>query len=182
MEGTVDRWQAFEDVREWLAAAGFRVADRPTLDVPRKERELACALIEEEAREFRDAVEASDLIEIADAIADLIWVTLEAAATFGIPVEPVFEEVRRSNWTKIETPERVVNSAGKLVGGRGFSPPELLPVLAAHAASEEGVAEWKTKAPAKAVRPVRLHASPTRAVSGERAAARRHRRGGDARC
>ena len=127
-----ERWAAFLAVREWLTAAGFPVADHATLDVPAKAREMACALIEEEAREFRAAVEASDLVEIADAIADLIWVTLEAAATFGIPIEPVFDEVKKSNWTKIEADEVAVNAAGKIVAGPTYSPPRLRPILDAH--------------------------------------------------
>ena len=59
-------WLAVDAVRDWLAAAGLRVHEHPTLDVSSKEREMACALIEEEAAEFRAAVEASDLVEIAD--------------------------------------------------------------------------------------------------------------------
>jgi predicted HAD superfamily Cof-like phosphohydrolase len=95
-------WESVHAVREWLAAAGFPASEHPTLDVPGESREMACALIEEEAGEFRAAVEASDLVEIADAVADLIWVVLEAALRFGIPIEPVFAEVRRSNLTKVE--------------------------------------------------------------------------------
>ncbi len=145
MEATLEPWPPVKVVREWLVAAGFPVSDHPTLEVPPKAREMACALIEEEAAEFRAAVEASDLVEVADAIADLMWVTLEAAATFGIPVEPVFAEVQRSNWTKIEAHAPVINPAGKVVGGAGFSPPDLLPILAAHAASPEDVADWKRR-------------------------------------
>lgn len=135
-------WGAVEAVRDWLAAADLPVNEHPTLDVPPKAREMACALIEEEAAEFRAAVETSDLVEIADAVADLIWVTLEAGVTFGIPIEPVFAEVQRSNLTKLGMDSRVVNDAGKIVAGPNFSPPNLLPILAAHARSPEDVADW----------------------------------------
>jgi NTP pyrophosphatase (non-canonical NTP hydrolase) len=124
-------WPAVRAVRAWLLAAGLSIHDQPTLDVPLQEREMACALIEEEAGEFRAAVESSDLVEIADAVADLIWVSLEAAATFGIPIEQVFAEVHRSNLTKIQSGEIAVNAAGKIVGGRDFSAPDLLPILRA---------------------------------------------------
>jgi predicted HAD superfamily Cof-like phosphohydrolase len=139
---TTQPWAAVEAVREWLTAAGLPVRGHPTLDVAENDRELTCALIEEEAAEFRAAVETSDLVEIADAVADLIWVVLEAGVTFGIPIEEVFAEIRRSNLTKIESGERVLNAAGKIVAGPGFSAPDLLPILAAHARSEEDVAEW----------------------------------------
>lgn len=135
-------WEAIDAVRDWLAGAGLPVSEHPTLSVPAKDREMACALIEEEAAEFRAAVNASDLVEIADAVADLIWVVLEAGITFGIPIEEVFAEVRRSNLTKIESGEPVVNPAGKIVAGPTFSPPDLLPILASHARSPDDVAEW----------------------------------------
>jgi NTP pyrophosphatase (non-canonical NTP hydrolase) len=135
-------WDSIHAVRDWLAKGGLPVPEYPTLDVAPTAREMACALIEEEAAEFRAAVEASDLVEIADAVADLIWVVLEAAVTFGIPIEPVFAEVRRSNLTKVETGEPVVNAVGKIVAGPNFSPPDLIPILAAHARSPKDVAEW----------------------------------------
>jgi phosphoribosyl-ATP pyrophosphohydrolase len=91
-----ERWPAFMAVREWLEAAGFPIPDQPTVDVAPNAREMACALIEEEVGEFRAAVEASDLVGIADAVADIIWVTLEAAATFGIPVDRSHRRLRRS--------------------------------------------------------------------------------------
>jgi phosphoribosyl-ATP pyrophosphohydrolase len=131
-DAPTDRWQAVDAVRRWLESAGFPVHDRPTLDISDWGREMACALIEEEAAELRAAVGASDLVEIADALADLVWVTLEAAVTFGIPIEEVFAEVERSNWTKIDTADVRRNAAGKIVAGPGFSPPDLAPILEAH--------------------------------------------------
>jgi hypothetical protein len=78
-EHPIEPWAPVQAVREWLVEAGLPVHDHPTLDLAPEAREMACALIEEEASEFRTAVAASDLVEIADAVADLIWVTLEAA-------------------------------------------------------------------------------------------------------
>jgi NTP pyrophosphatase (non-canonical NTP hydrolase) len=139
---TMRPWAAVDAVRDWLTKAGLPVRNHPTLDVAPKEREMACALIEEEVTEFRRAVETSDLVEIADAVADLMWVVVEAGVTFGIPIEEVFAEVRRSNLTKIENGEPVVNAVGKIVAGRRFSAPDLLPILAAHARTPDEVAEW----------------------------------------
>ena len=140
---TTQTWAAIDAVRYWLTAAGLPVREHPTLEVAANEREMACALIEEEAAEFRAAVETSDLVEIADAVADLIWVVLEAGVTFGIPIEEVFAEVGRSNLTKVETGEPSVNAVGKIVAGPGFSAPDLLPILAAHARSPEDIDEWR---------------------------------------
>jgi predicted HAD superfamily Cof-like phosphohydrolase len=62
---------------------------------------LRMSLIEEEAREFREAAEKGDLVGMADAIADLLYVTFGAAVTCGINTSTVFNEVHRSNMTKI---------------------------------------------------------------------------------
>lgn len=125
--------EQIDAVRAWLIAAGLPVRDRPTLDVPVEEREMACALIEEEAAELRTAVERSDLVEVADALADLLWVTLEASQTFGIPIAEVFEEVRRSNHTKLASAMPTRNTAGKIIAGPGFDPPRIAPILDARA-------------------------------------------------
>lgn len=126
-------WRPTQLVRDWLLEAGLPVSDRPTLAVDQAAREMACALIEEEAGELRAAIGSEDIVGVADAVADLLWVTLEAAATFGIPIEPVFEEVHRSNRTKLRGGRRTVNAAGKIVAGPGYSPPDLRPILEAHA-------------------------------------------------
>ncbi len=102
----------------------------PTLDVPDQVKSLRCELIEEEAREFRDALEADEIVEVADAIADLLYVVYGAALTFGIPVREVFAEVHRSNMTKLDDDGKpMLRSDGKLMKGRNFSPRNLLPLL-----------------------------------------------------
>lgn len=125
-------WPAVAAVREWLTTAGLAVREHPTPDVTTQERESACALIEEEAAEFRVAAETGDVVEVADAVADLLWVVIEAGLTYGIPIEEVFAEVRRSNWTKLQGPQLTVNEAGKVVAGPGFSPPNIEPILQRH--------------------------------------------------
>ena len=106
----------------------------PTLDVSDEVKELRCALIEEEAAEFRAALDADDIVEVADAIADLLYVVYGAALTFGIPVREVFTEVHRSNMTKLDDDgEPMYRSDGKVLKGPNFSPPNLRPILDAAA-------------------------------------------------
>lgn len=64
-------------------------------------RELRVNLIAEEAQEFADAVRADDIIAMADALADLLYVTYGAAISHGIDLDAVLEEVHRSNMTKL---------------------------------------------------------------------------------
>ena len=107
-------------------------SDTPTLDVPNKVKELRCALIEEEAAEFRAAVENGNIVGVADAIADLLYVVYGAALTFGIPVREVFAEVHRSNMTKLgDDGLPLYREDGKVLKGSNFSPPKLLPILIA---------------------------------------------------
>ncbi|MDP8904395.1 MAG: nucleoside triphosphate pyrophosphohydrolase family protein [Chloroflexota bacterium] len=129
------RWEAVDKVSDWLTRAGFPVRTQPTLEASRRERELVVELLEEEVAELRAAVAASDIVEIADALGDIVWVTIEAALAFGIPIEEVFEEIHRSNLTKLQG-ERRYTASGKLVGGTAYIPPDLSPILAAHGASE----------------------------------------------
>ncbi len=83
-------------LRESHAAWNLPLHDSPTLDVADDVKEIRCALIEEEALEFREALAADDIVEVADTIADLLYVVYGAAVTFGIPIHEVFTEVHRS--------------------------------------------------------------------------------------
>lgn len=119
-------------LRESHRAQQLITSDTPTLDVPSMVKELRCALIEEEAAEFRAAVEDGDIVAVADAIADLLYVVYGAALTFGIPVREVFTEVHRSNMTKLgDDGLPSYREDGKVLKGPNFSPPDLLPVLIA---------------------------------------------------
>lgn len=112
----------------------------PTLNVPDAIKSLRCALIEEEAAEFRAALDADDLVEVADALADLLYVVYGAALTFGIPIAEVFAEVHRSNMTKLDDQGNpIFRPDGKVMKGPNFSPPDLSPILQRHGATDPGL-------------------------------------------
>jgi predicted HAD superfamily Cof-like phosphohydrolase len=98
---------------------------RPTADIPDRIRDLRRALLAEEIGELQAAVLAGDLVEIADAIADSVYVLVGTAVTYGIPFDEVFAEVHRSNMTKINDP-----AAPKLVKGPDYEPPRIAEILA----------------------------------------------------
>ncbi len=130
-------------LRESHDAWRLEAHDHPTLEVPEQVKQIRCALIEEEAAEFRTAVEAGDLVEVADAIADLLYVVYGAALTFGIPADEVFAEVHRSNMTKLGSDGLpIYRDDGKVLKGPHYSPPELLPILARHASDPAQVERW----------------------------------------
>ena len=87
-------------------------------------RESHWALIEEELEELRDAEAADDLVAVADALADIIYVAHGTAIAYGIDLDAVLAEVHRSNMTK--TP----NPTGKALKGSEYSPPNIAAVLA----------------------------------------------------
>ncbi len=114
-------------VRDFHERFGALVNDRPTWcgdDVHR----LRVALIEEELAEFRNAGEAQNLVEIADALADLLYVVYGAGVTYGIDLEPVFREIHRSNMSKGD-PEVVRRPDGKILKGPNYQPPDVRALL-----------------------------------------------------
>ena len=119
-------------LRESHVAQRLITNEVPSLDVPHVVKELRCALIEEEAAEFRTALEENDIVGLADAIADLLYVTYGAALTFGIPIREVFAEVHRSNMTKLDDEGNpVYRDDGKVMKGPNFSAPRLMSLLVA---------------------------------------------------
>lgn len=111
-------------VREFHEKYGVEVRKMPEGQVPFDEFVLRGKLIAEESLELQGAMVRNDLVEIADAIADLIYVTAGTALTYGIPLDKVIAEVHRSNMTK--TGEK--REDGKILKG-DYSPPQLAEIL-----------------------------------------------------
>lgn len=92
---------------------------------------LRASLIEEEAKEFAEAVQSNNYIGVIDAICDLLYVTYGAASALGIDISPFFEEVHRSNMSKLGTDGKpIYREDGKVVKPPHWSPPRLGAVLA----------------------------------------------------
>jgi predicted HAD superfamily Cof-like phosphohydrolase len=115
-------------VRAFHGRYGVAAPEAPTLPPPETAR-MRLRLIREETEELAEALEEGDLVAVADAIADLLYVTVGTAVTCGIDLRPVFAEVHRSNMTK--DPRAGLGADGKIVKGPTFEPPELEPLLRA---------------------------------------------------
>lgn len=89
--------------------------------------ELRCALIEEEAREFRAAVAENDPVEMVDALCDLLYVVYGAACQLGVDLEPFFQEVHRTNMEKRNGYRR---ADGKWMKPANWQPPRIAEMLA----------------------------------------------------
>ena len=125
-----------EMVREWHQVAGRHhpYPDTPTVELARCR--LRYSLIQEELFELDDAMDDGNLVEVADALGDLLFVVYGTAVEYGIDLEPVFAEICRSNMSKVnpETGEVELRPDGKILKGPWFSPPDLAPILEAQGA------------------------------------------------
>ena len=111
-------------LREFHTKYGHYIADRPKIPAINHVI-LRRRLIAEEAKEFDYAASTGDLVEIADALADLLYVTVGSAIAFGIPIEEIFTEVHRSNMTK----STEMDEYGKTIKGPNFELPKIKEIL-----------------------------------------------------
>ncbi len=117
-------------VSEFHRAFGLVNTSGPTLGLPPELISLRLDLIEEETCELRQAISELNLVAIADALGDIVYVTFGAALTFGIDLDAVVAEIHRSNMTKLGADGKpVVRSDGKVLKGPHYSPPQLGPIL-----------------------------------------------------
>ncbi len=118
---------------EFHRTFGAYIADHPTADIPPRVRELRIRLIEEELAEYAEAARIGDLVGIADALTDLLYVVLGAMVAHGLHevAEDLFAEIHRSNMSKAGPDGRPLRrSDGKILKPKTFSPPDLRPILA----------------------------------------------------
>ncbi len=118
-------WQAQMHVQEFHQRLGLPVGEyaRPgEANNEHSQRVLRLALIEEELRELRHAVATGDKPEIADALADLLYVVLGAAVVWGYDLGLVMAEVHASNLAKEGGPRR---ADGKALKPEGWKPPDV---------------------------------------------------------
>jgi predicted HAD superfamily Cof-like phosphohydrolase len=94
------------------------------------EATLLVGLIVEELNELNEAIDNGDLVEVADAIADILYVTAQQARLIGLPVDALLREVQRSNMSKLGVDGNpVYREDGKVLKGPNFSEPDIAKVL-----------------------------------------------------
>ena len=121
----------FEKVGDFMEAFGQNVEMEPTWP-DFNTRELRLELIQEELDELSDAVADRDMIQIADALTDLLYVVYGAGHSFGIDLDECFEEVHRSNMSKLgENGRPIHREDGKVLKGPGYFEPDLEGILGA---------------------------------------------------
>ena len=104
---------------------GQEVKNRPSFP-SEKIAKLRCDLIEEELSELKLAVKNKDIIEVADALTDILYVAYGAGHGFGIKLDDCFEEVQNSNRSKLdEHGKPIYHSSGKVMKGPNYFKPNL---------------------------------------------------------
>ena len=87
---------------------------------------LRVSLIDEELSELKEAIENKDIKEVADALTDILYVTYGAGHAFGIDLDKCFNEVQRSNMSKLdENGKPIFNEQGKVLKGPNYFKPNL---------------------------------------------------------
>ena len=115
----------FQKVKTFMQTFGQEVKLIPSFSTE-KINDLRYSLIQEELDELKQAIENKDLLEVADALTDILYVTYGAGHAFGIDLDSCFEEVQNSNMSKLGSNGKpIYNDAGKVMKGPKFFKPDL---------------------------------------------------------
>ncbi len=115
----------FDKVGTFMKTFGQEVKTKPSFSTDKINR-LRLDLIREELDELTQAMDNKDLLEVADALTDILYVTYGAGHAFGINLDKCFEEVQNSNMSKLDNNGKpIYNESGKVMKGPNFFKPDL---------------------------------------------------------
>jgi predicted HAD superfamily Cof-like phosphohydrolase len=115
----------FNKVGTFMKTFGQEVKTKPSFSSD-KINKLRIDLIKEELEELQEAMKNNDLLEVADALTDILYVTYGAGHAFGIDLDKCFDEVQNSNMSKLdENGEPIYNESGKVMKGPNYFKPDL---------------------------------------------------------
>ena len=115
----------FDKVGTFMKTFGQEVKTKPSFSTD-KINKLRLDLIKEELNELTEAMNNKDLLEVADALTDILYVTYGAGHAFGINLDKCFEEVQNSNMSKLdENGKPIYNEHGKVMKGPNYFKPNL---------------------------------------------------------
>jgi predicted HAD superfamily Cof-like phosphohydrolase len=115
----------FDKVGTFMKTFGQEVKTKPSLSSD-KINKLRIDLIKEELEELTEAMQKKDLLEVADALTDILYVTYGAGHAFGINLDVCFNEVQNSNMSKLgKDGKPIYNESGKVMKGPNYFKPDL---------------------------------------------------------
>ena len=116
----------FDKVGVFMKTFGQEVKEKPSFSSD-KINQLRISLIKEELDELKEAMDSRDLLEVADALTDLLYVTYGAGHAFGIDLDKCFEEVQNSNMSKLgDDGKPIYDKSGKVMKGPNYFKPNLV--------------------------------------------------------
>ena len=115
----------FDKVGIFMKTFGQEIKVKPSLS-SEKINQLRYNLIKEELSELEEAMKSQDIVEVADALTDILYVTYGAGHAFGINLDKCFEEVQNSNMSKLgKDGKPIYNEKGKVMKGPNYFEPNL---------------------------------------------------------
>ena len=116
----------FNKVKTFMETFGQEVKKKPSFSTE-KINKLRYELINEELQELKVALDNKDLLEVADALTDILYVTYGAGHAFGIDLNKCFQEVQNSNMSKLgDNGKPIYNENGKVMKGPNYFKPDLI--------------------------------------------------------
>ncbi|RYD62770.1 MAG: hypothetical protein EOP83_13755 [Verrucomicrobiaceae bacterium] len=131
----MDNRHPFEKLWEFHETYNLSRTKTPELPAPtEKVRKMRRDILQEEFEEYIEGEETNDLVEIADALGDIIYVAFGTAVSYGLPMDEIFDEIHRSNMSKLdpETGKPIYREDGKVLKGSAYTPPDIRSIIERH--------------------------------------------------
>ncbi|MCW9038671.1 nucleoside triphosphate pyrophosphohydrolase family protein [Altibacter sp.] len=119
-------------VQEFHEAFGLGIKQQPTADLGIKKNLLRYELMREENEEYLEAANGNDLVEVADALGDMLYILCGTIIEHGMQhkIEAVFNEIQRSNMSKLGADGKpIYREDGKVLKGPGYFKPDIRAIL-----------------------------------------------------
>jgi predicted HAD superfamily Cof-like phosphohydrolase len=132
MESKLTVEKTINMVREFHDAFGINSIEQPSVEMNRKIKQLRFDLMEEENQEYLEAALNDDLVEVADALGDMLYILCGTILAHGMQhkIEAVFTEIHRSNMSKLDADGKpVYREDGKVLKGPNYFKPEIVSIL-----------------------------------------------------
>ena len=119
----------FNKVKIFMNTYGQEVKNTPEFP-DSKIVQLRIDLIQEELNELKEAINNNDIIEVADALTDILYVTYGAGHSFGVDLDSCFNEVQNSNMSKLgDDGKPIYNESGKVMKGPNYFKPNIKKII-----------------------------------------------------
>jgi predicted HAD superfamily Cof-like phosphohydrolase len=121
-----------KSVKIFHEAFGVKISNKPTLELSKDILKLRHSLMEEENNEYLKAVEENNLIEVADALGDMLYILCGTILTHGFQnlIEDIFDEIQSSNMSKLgDDGKPIYRNDGKVLKGPNYKKPNIKKII-----------------------------------------------------